>query len=105
MWMWSQGRTSSTGRCAGSRRDIDPQIGKGLPPDRARNTRTSRRAGPAPPGFLQRGSDPAVAARQDALEQAALDVMQLHLHGPQLDPVPQVPVGPVEIVAVCMPFH
>src|SRR5271165_5577983 len=82
------------------KRNIDAQIVKGLPPEvGVEMLRPGVEPGPAPPGLLDRGGDPAVAARQDPLQQAALDVVNLDCYRPQIDPRPKVPVGPLEILA------
>ena len=45
------------------------------------------------------GGDPAVAAGQDPFEHAPLDVVALDRHRAELHLRPQVPVGPVEVLA------
>ena len=81
-------------------RDVDAQIVEGLPPETGVEIlRPGVEPRTAAPGLLDRGGNPAVSARQDALEQAALDVVNLDRHRPQLDTRPQVPVGPVEVPA------
>ena len=55
--------------------------------------------GPARQASSRPARDAAVAAGQDAFEQAPLDVVALDRHRPDLDPRAEVPVRPVEILA------
>src|SRR5262245_6168558 len=57
-------------------RHVDAQVGERLPPElRLEALAPAVESGAAPPGLLQRRRHPPVAARQDALQQAHLDVV------------------------------
>ena len=101
-WMWSQGRTSSTGRVAlAVEGDVDPQVLEGRPPERGVEVLgPGVEPGPPSPGLFQGEGDAAIAPRQDAFEQALLDVVALDLDRPDPDPRAQVFVRPAEVVAV-----
>src|SRR5262249_54536479 len=80
--------------------EVDAEVGEGVPQEPGVEVLgPGVEPGAASPGGLERRRHAAVAAGQDALEQAALDVVALDRHGAEPDPRLEVLVGPVQVLA------
>src|SRR5262249_705215 len=74
-------------------RGVDAEVGEGLPPDFGLEAfGPAVEAAAAPPGFLERHRNAAVATRQDAFKQAEFDVVLLDLDA--LEPAARLEVAP-----------
>src|SRR5262249_62398359 len=77
-----------------------PQAGDRLPPPpRLKPPPPAARPPAPPPPPLRGGAPPPIAARQDAFQQAALDGVLLDRHRADAAPLPQVPAGPLQVLA------